>query len=107
MSGELDALAALVDALDLAVDTDELAMALSIADRLHAKANRATGDVDAAGLYEVDGAVSMSGWLHTHAGMTKGTAYTTAKTARRLRLLPVTREAWESGALSGGQVQVI
>src|SRR4051812_17006995 len=107
MSGELDTLAALVDGLSVAVDTDELAQGYALADRLLAKLSRATGEVDAVGLYEADATVSMSGWLLTHAGMTKNTAWATAKTARRLRLLPVTREAWESGLLSGGQVQVI
>ena len=107
MSGDLDTLAALVERLDLAVDTDEVAEGYALASRLLAKLSHATGDVDAAGLYENDAAVSMSGWLQTHAGMTKHTAYAVARTARRLRLLPVTRAAWESGALSEGQVQVI
>jgi hypothetical protein len=107
MSGEVDTLRALVENLDLGVDTDELAEVLAIADRLNAKANHAVGDVDAGALYEADAAVSMSGWLQAHGGMTKGTAFACVKTARRLRLLPVTRAAWESGVLSEGQVQVI
>jgi 5-methylcytosine-specific restriction protein A len=107
MSGELDALAAAVDALDLAVDTDVLAEVLSIADQLQAKANRLGGEIDAANLYEVDGATSMPGWLRTFGRMTRNVAASFTKVGRRLRGLPVTREAWESGLLSGGQVQVI
>src|SRR4051812_14089763 len=49
----------------------------------------------------------MPGWLRTFGRMTRNLAASFTKTARRLRSLPVTRRAWESGALSGGQVQVI
>jgi hypothetical protein len=49
----------------------------------------------------------MPGWLRTFGRMTRNAAAAFTKTGRRLRSLPVTRDAWESGSLSGGQVQVI
>ncbi|MCU1487365.1 MAG: hypothetical protein JWN67_4111 [Actinomycetia bacterium] len=112
MSGELGALAlsdlaAAVDGLDLPVDTDVLAEGLVLVDRLTAKLNRAGAEIDASNLYEVDGATSMPGWLRTFGRMTRNMAASFTKTGRRLRSLATTRAAWESGTLSGGQVQVI
>ncbi|MCU1373333.1 MAG: endonuclease, partial [Actinomycetia bacterium] len=107
MSGELDALALAVESLDLPVDTDVLAEVLSLTDRLQAKVARAAGEVDAAQLWELDGATSLTAWLRQFGGMTKAPAASLAKTARRLRSLPVVAASWADGWLSGGQVQVV
>src|SRR5690606_4703239 len=46
-------------------------------------------------------------WLRHHTGRSGRDAQVCAKTARRLRRLPVTAAAYESGELSGGHVQAI
>lgn len=107
MSGELRELADAIESLSLPVATDVLAEALSIADRFHAKTARLAGEVDAAGLWELDGATSLTAWCRQYAGMTNAAASSLSKVARRIHHLPVTAAAWESGALTGGQVEVI
>jgi hypothetical protein len=49
----------------------------------------------------------MRAWLRDHGQMTNRDAAERVKTAKRLRAFPVTREAWEAGVLSQGQVTAI
>ena len=107
MSGELRQLAEAIEALSLPVDTDVLAELLSLIDRVLAKAARLAGEIDAAQLWELDGATSLTAWCRRYADMTNAGAAALSKTARRIHRLPVTAAAWESGALSSGQVDVI
>jgi hypothetical protein len=107
MSGELADLAETVETLDLPVDVDTLAEVLSIADRLQAKIARLASEVDSAGLWQIDCSSTLTGWLRHRGRMTSPTAASLARTARRVRQLPVTAQSWEDGALSGGQVQAI
>ncbi len=58
-------------------------------------------------LWELDGAISLTGWMKQRAGMTARAAGSAAGVATRLHRLPATREAWRAGDLSGGQVAVI
>lgn len=106
MSGELRELAEAIESPSLPVDAELLAELCALSDRLTAKAILA-GDVDATALWELDGATSLSAWLRTFAGMTNASACSLSKVARRIHRLPVTAAAWTSGALSGGQVEVI
>ena len=96
-----------VDELDIAVDGSELRRALWGLDRLSAKISAAVGEFDAAELYEAGGAHSMGSWLGYQAAMAGPDARRMAATAKRLRSMPVTRDAWVDGALSGGQVRII
>jgi hypothetical protein len=89
------------------VDGDELAAAWALIDRFTAKATAACGELDAAQLWELDGAASLTAWLQDRARMSGARASATARLARRCRAWPVTAEAWEGGALSGGQVAAI
>lgn len=107
MSGELRELAEAIESLSLPVDTEALAELLSLTDRLLAKRARMAGEVDAAGLWELDGATSFTAWCRQFGDMTSAGASSLAKTARRIHRLPVTAAAWESGGLSGGQVDAI
>lgn len=107
MMGMLGALADAIDELELPVDTDVVAEALRLVDRLTAKVSVAVGELDAADLWDTDGAHSMTSWLRTRAGMTNGDAHRTASTAKRLRSCPLTRDAWLDGAITGGQVRAI
>lgn len=101
------ALAQLIEEVDIPVDGDAITQVLQLADRLQAKAVKAIAAFDDAALWDLDAATSMTAWLREHTAMTTGAAASMVKTARRLSALPITAAAWESGALSGGQVQAI
>jgi Domain of unknown function (DUF222) len=111
MSGQvsrtLEPLADAIDRLDLPADGAVLAEAFRFMDRLNAKLLAAVGEHDAAEVWRNDGATSMTAWLRHHTGRSGRDAARCAKTARRLRVLPVTAGAYRDGALSGGQIQAI
>jgi hypothetical protein len=101
------ALRAVVEGWVPSGDRGELVEVWGLVDRLAAKAHRAVGQVDAEGGWELDGATSMIAWLGHELGMVAGRAQRAAVTGRRLRAWPCTAEAWESGVLSGGQVEAV
>jgi hypothetical protein len=101
----LDALAAAIDDLDVPVDAETLAAGVALWDRLGAKLAGATGDFDAAGLWELDGSTSCSAWLRSRCKMTNRAATRFATRGRRLRQLPVLARAAESGTMADGQVE--
>ena len=103
----IGALREAIEELEVPLDGDALAEALKLSDLLAAKLARVVGAFDAESMWELDGATSMSAWLRHHAGMTASNAKSMASTAKKLRTLPMTAEAWLSGSLSGGQVQAI
>jgi hypothetical protein len=111
MSGQvssiLEGLARAVDDLDLPVDSGVLTEAFALVDRLNAKLLAAVGEHEAVELWRNDGATSMTAWLRHHTGRSGRDAARCARTARRLRQLPVTAAAYRDGVLSGGQVQAI
>jgi hypothetical protein len=111
MSGQvssiLERLAGAIDELELPVDGPVLAQAFALADRLNAKLLVAVGEHDAAEVWRDDGATSMTAWLRHHARRSGSDAARCARTARRLRALPVTAAAYGDGVLSSGQVQAI
>jgi len=96
-----------IEELDIPLDGAALVEAVGLIDRLSAKLAEAVGAFDAAGLWELDSAVSMTAWLRAHCDLTGSAAASLARTARTLRSLPVTAEAWREGSLSGGQVQAV
>ncbi|MCA1843242.1 MAG: HNH endonuclease [Actinobacteria bacterium] len=59
-----------IEELDIPLDGAALVEALNLADRLAAKIADAMGAFDAASLWELDSAVSMTSWLRAHAGLT-------------------------------------
>jgi hypothetical protein len=111
MSGQvstiLEGLAQAIDDLDLTVDSGVLTEAFALIDRLNAKLLAAVGEHDAAELWRNDGATSMTAWLRHHTDRSGRDAAQCARTARRLRQLPVTAAAYRDGVLSSGQVQAI
>jgi Domain of unknown function (DUF222) len=111
MSGQvsttLERLAQAIDRLDLPVDRGMLSEAFALADRLNAKLLAAVGEHDAAELWRDDGATSMTAWLRHHTRRSGRDAARCAKTARRLRQLPVTAAAYRDGVLSSGHIQAI
>ncbi|HUQ39955.1 MAG TPA: DUF222 domain-containing protein, partial [Acidimicrobiales bacterium] len=89
------------------VDRAALVTWLSLIDGMKARVSEVIGEFDAAELWELDAATSMSGWLQEEARMTVRSATDLARTAATLRDLPVTATAWRAGVLSEGQVQAI
>ena len=92
---------------DMQVLGDAILEKLELIDRLSAEVAVMMGEFDAAGGWEVEGATSAVAWLRDRAGMTGSAAKSLVRTAQRLRSLPVTRDAWLDGSLSGGQVTAI
>jgi len=93
-----------IDEVEILPVAGELKEALELRSRLDAKISSAVGDFDAAGLYELDQATSMTAWLRHEARMTSRDAGRMTSIAKRLPALPVTRRAW---AVSAGQVQAV
>ena len=96
-----------MESLELGLDGDELAGCQRLLDRLAAKLGAAYGAFDAAGLWELDGATSMTAWLRDRSGMAPGDAFRQVAACRRLRSLPVTAAASLDGTLSGGQLKAV
>jgi Domain of unknown function (DUF222)/HNH endonuclease len=97
----------LIDELDIPLDGAALATILALRDRLDARISHAVAAHDRAGLWELDGATSMTAWLADRAAMPRPRAVTTVSRARKLTHLPVTAAAWRDGVLSSGQVEAI
>jgi hypothetical protein len=96
-----------IDALEIPVSGDALVAVCGLLDRFTARVLGTCGEFDALGAWRDDGATSMTAWLRHSAGMSGRTAGRCARTARRLRDLPVTAGAYRDGTLSGGQVEAI
>ena len=103
----LDELAVAIERLEISVDGPVLVQLLALRDQLDARIVGAVGSFDAAGLWDLDAATSMTAWLRASAGMTSRAAGRLSLLARRLHWLPVTSASYRDGALSGGQVEAI
>jgi Domain of unknown function (DUF222)/HNH endonuclease len=103
----LGALADAVDQLELSPCAGDLIDGFVLLDRLTARLVSTVGAFDRAGLWALDGASSMTGWLKANAVRTDGDAASLTKIARLLHALPVTAGAFDEGRLSYGQVQTI
>jgi Domain of unknown function (DUF222)/HNH endonuclease len=96
-----------IDELDLPADGAALAAVVGLRDRLDARISDAVAAHDRAGLWELDGATSMTAWLTHRAAMPRPRAAATVARARKLAHLPVTAGAWRNGTLSRGHVDAI
>ncbi len=103
----LEGLAGAIEELRIPPSGPAIAEAVALRDRLEAKIAEAVGAFDAASLWDLDAATSMTAWLRHHAGMTSRDAARTASRAKRLRDLPATAAAWQAGELGSGQVDAI
>lgn len=101
-----EALEKAVDELSIPLDGRALQAVFALRDRLDAAIAEAVGAFDAASLWDIDLATSMTGWLR-QVGLSRRDAGRLATHAKRLRSLPVTAAAWRSGELSSGQVDTI
>ncbi len=100
-------LAEAVEKLSIPVDGPALVQVLRLRDRLDARIAEAVGTFDAATLWDIDAATSMTAWLRSFGGMTSRVATRLSVQGRRLRRLPVCSSAFADGTLSGGQVEAI
>ena len=107
VSGILEPLAEAIDHLELPMDNGVLIEAFALVDRLNAKLLTLVGEHDAAELWRSDGATSMTAWLRHHTRKSGRDAAACARTARRLRELPITAAAYRDGVLGAGHVQAI
>jgi hypothetical protein len=107
VNGSVGRLGAAVDELALGVDPDELVAVLGLRDRLESRIADAVAAFDAAELWDLDGATSMTRWLVTEARLGEGAARRLVRTADRLRSWPVLAEAFAEGTISAGQVEVV
>jgi hypothetical protein len=105
--GVLEELGTAVETLDIPLDGDALAAVIALRDRLEARISDTIAAYDAALLWELDGATSLTGWLADRGGMARPRAAASAARARKLARLSVTPRAWRDGVLSGGQVEAI
>lgn len=100
-------LATAIEGLEIPDDPGALAEVLALRDRLDARIAVAVGRFEAAGLHEVDGSLTTAAWLRHRGGLDHGAAHRLAVQGRKLGVLPVLRQAFLDGRLSGGQVDVI
>jgi Domain of unknown function (DUF222)/HNH endonuclease len=96
-----------IDGLSIPIDSEALSAVLALRDQLDARISDAVAAHDRAGLWELDGATSMTAWLTDRALMPRPRAAATAARARKLAQLPETAAAWREGVLSSGQVEAI
>ncbi len=82
-----EALAEEIEQLDIPPAGDAIAEAVALRDRLEARISEAVGAFDAAELWDLDAATSMTAWLRANAGMTSKDAARTASAAKPLRSL--------------------
>jgi Domain of unknown function (DUF222) len=100
-------LGAAIDTLDIPADGAALAAAVGLRDRLDARLSDTVSAHDRTGLWELDGATSMTAWLADRAALPRPRAAAMVSRARKLAHLPVTATAWRAGTLSTGQVEAI
>ncbi len=75
--------------------------------RLEARLSERIAAFDASREWEVDGSASAQAWLRYHGRLSPSAASGAVKTARRLRHLPRTAEAFAAGEISSDHVRVI
>ena len=97
----------MIEALDIPVDGNALAAVMALRDRLDARISDAVAALDASGLWELEGATSMTAWLVDRGGMARARAAATASRARKLAPLTLSPQAWRDGVLSSRQVDAI
>lgn len=101
------ALTAAVEELEVPADGPSIVAALALRDRLEAEVVAAFGAFDAAELWDLDAATSLTAWLRVHAERSRREAGRLCRLSKALGSLPVTAAAWRSGELSSGQVDAV
>jgi len=93
------------------LDDDELRAHVAalgqLAERVEAARLGALGEWDARALWAYDGAANGAGWLAAQGNVARGTASSCLRSARRLRTMPVTREAVREGRLAPAKAKLL
>jgi hypothetical protein len=94
------------------IDTASVSLAdvptlCAMQDLLAERVNAAIARLDTEGAHGVDGAVSMPAWLKQKACQSGASASRVVRTGRKLRHFDAVRDAWHTGVLSAGHVEVI
>jgi hypothetical protein len=97
----------MIKALDIPVSGEALVTSFELIDLLTARVLEVVGVFDVGEGWRAEGATSATAWLRDKIRQSRRDASRCARTARRLRELPVTAAAYREGSLSGGQVQAI
>ena len=92
---------------EVAAHPGAIIAALASHDRRHAAITTAVGEFDRNQSWALDGARSMKAWLVGFSGRSPRDAARLVRDARSLRQLPVTAAAYNTGQLSGGQIDAI
>jgi hypothetical protein len=93
--------------LDGSLDADALARAFALHDAFDAKLAAAVAAFDARRAFEADGAVSTVAWLRGRCRRTTGDAAHLVRAARATAGWPMLHDAWTTGGVSSGQVDVV
>ena len=96
-----------VDTVEIPLEREAIVSAIGLRDRWDAKISTAIGEYQALGLHEVDGSVTVGSWLRHWAKLDSVAATRCARRAAKLHQLPVLREAFCAGILSGGAVDIV
>ncbi len=102
-----EALRTELEAVQPTCDGAELLDLLALRDLFESRVSAAVGEFDRWGSWEMEGFHHPAAWIAHRARTTVREAHRLVQTARRLEQLPATRSAWESEAISGGQVAVV
>ena len=103
----LAALADAIDQLDACGDAASVKQLLWLRDRFEAKVTDTLISFDRDLGWAFDQASSLQGWLRAEARVGDRDACRLVHTARTMAAMTETHDAWRSGALSGGQVDLI
>jgi hypothetical protein len=107
MTVVLAQLADVIEDLEVPPDAGSVEEVLRLRDRLDARISEALRTFDAEDAWQVDGSVSLTAWVAWHGRRSRKEAHREVVMAKKLAQLPLTRAAWEEGALSTCQVAVI
>jgi hypothetical protein len=102
-----EALAAAVEACDVAATTEAIVEARRIRDRLDALIATAEVEFVAAGGHEVAGHATYGSFLRARCGLTTTESRRLAVRAKKLGRWPEVLDAWQAGEVTGAQVDVI
>ena len=102
-----DALSDAVDDLHVPLEREALRTLAGIRDRLDGRLTQALGEYEAAGLYALDGSLSMQAWLRHETDAASPVAARLVARGRVVQACPTLASAFVEGRLSAGHVDVI
>ncbi len=100
-------LADAIEDLEVPIDSDALVEAHRLMDRLAAKVADSVARFDTAGLWELEGALSLRQWFTGRCRMHPRAAAVSARRVTAPRVCPLTWAAWQAGEVSGGVLETV